>query len=131
MAAGGQVEIKVVADTSGFDSDLKGKLQGAGSAAESVGKGIGLALAAGAAVGGAALAGIISVGSEFENTLANIKATTGATDSQMQSFSKTAQALGSDVSLSGVSANDAASAMLELSKAGLSVTESQTAAKSG
>lgn len=130
MVAGGQVEVRVVADTAGFGDDLKSKLDGVGSAAESVGRGLGLALAAGAAVGGAGLAAVISIGSTFEDTLAKIGSQSGATAAQLEQVSKTAIALGSDTQLAGVSAQDAASSILELSKSGLSLADSQSAAKS-
>jgi len=65
----------------------------------------------------------------FEQGLNVLQAVTGATDQQMSALSKTAIALGNDISLPGTSAQDAATAMTELAKAGLSTQDAMDAAK--
>lgn len=57
------------------------------------------------------------------------QATTGATAQQMRDVSAAAKELGRDITLPGVSAGDAATAMSELAKAGLSVKESIAGAR--
>ena len=59
----------------------------------------------------------------FEQQLAILQATTRATSEDMKRFGQAAQNLGRDLSLPGVTANDAAVAMTELAKAGLSVDD--------
>lgn len=56
---------------------------------------------AGITVGvGAALAGTVSAGANFEKTLSSVKAMTGATDEQMAAMTKQAKALGADTKFS-------------------------------
>lgn len=82
---------------------------------------------------GDAAAGAISAGIEGAATLQGnlnlLGATSGATAKELDAISAKATALGSDLSLPGTSAGDAAAAMLELSKAGLSVADTMGAAK--
>lgn len=66
----------------------------------------------------------LGLASGFASQLNVLKVTSGATADQMERVSAAAQALGRDISLPGVSAVDAAQAMTELSKAGLSVEDS-------
>jgi TP901 family phage tail tape measure protein len=66
---------------------------------------------------------------QFEQTMNVLQATTGASEEEMAALSQTAIALGSDLELPGTSAADAGEAMLELSRAGLSVQESMDAAR--
>ncbi|RTL65904.1 MAG: phage tail tape measure protein [Pseudonocardiaceae bacterium] len=129
MAAGGIIEIKVVPDLSEFEGKLKQGVEGAAGDAEEASKGIGLAVAAAAAIVGAGLADVIKIGNEYQGTLNEIGAVSGASASKMQEVGNTAKALGSDLTLSGVSAADAAGAMLELAKGGLSVDQAMQAAK--
>lgn len=72
---------------------------------------------------------VVQQAADFEKKLNVLQATGGATDAQMKLVSATAIRLGSDVKLPGTSAADAASAMLELTKGGLSVQESMDAAR--
>jgi TP901 family phage tail tape measure protein len=65
----------------------------------------------------------------LEEQLNVFQATTGATNEQMQEVAKTARQLGADISLPGVSAADAASAMGQLARAGLSVRDSIAGAR--
>ena len=78
-------------------------------------------------VGGLAVA--IDKAGEFERVLNVFKATSGATAAQMKAVSKLAKQLGADITLPATSAKDAADAMLELSKGGLTVTQTMKAAR--
>lgn len=65
----------------------------------------------------------------FERTLNVLQATSGATAAEMAQISAKAKALGNDITLPAVSAKDAATAMLELNKAGLSINDTLNASK--
>jgi len=81
-----------------------------------------------AAIGGLAVASVNAAG-DFEKSLNIFQATTGATGDEMDRVSELAKKLGNDVKLPGTSAKDAADAMTELAKGGLSVRESMDAAR--
>jgi TP901 family phage tail tape measure protein len=125
----GRIRIAVEPDLKSFPGKLQSGLRGAAGIAGSVGKGIGLALAAGTALAGFGLKSVIDIGTQYQGKLNELQAVTGATGMQMQQVSKIAKALGSDMTLPATSAADAAAAMLELSKGGLSVADSMKAAK--
>lgn len=127
--AGGKIDILVDPDTKGFGSKLESGLKGATGAAARVGKGIALALAVGTAAAGFGLSAIISKGIEYQSNLNEMQAVTQATAIQMQQIGKVAKDLGADMSLPATSAADAAAAMVELAKGGLSVDASMKAAK--
>lgn len=76
-----------------------------------------------------AFKGIVVAGAQFEQQLNVFQAVSGATAKQMHQVGQEAKALGRDVRLPGVSAADAAAAMLELAKGGLTVTQSMEAAR--
>lgn len=123
---------KLMADTGQFDRALAGadrSLSGLGKAGGTAGALLKGGLAAGfaATVGGAGFA--IKAAGDFEQSLNLLEATSGATDKQMQAISRTAKQLGADTKLPATSAKDAADAMLELSKGGLSVTQTMKAAR--
>lgn len=86
------------------------------------------ALAAGVAIAGIA-AGVASVGMAYEDALNTFEVVSSATAQQMGQVSAKAKELGNDLTLPATSAADAAEAMTELAKAGLSVEESMDAAK--
>jgi len=71
-----------------------------------------------------AFAKSIQLATQFSQELNVFKVTVGATADEMARVSAEARKLGRDVSLPGVSAQDAAEAMTELAKAGLSVQDS-------
>ena len=71
----------------------------------------------------------VSAAGDFEQNLNVLQTASGATAAQMDQMRSMAVALGNDMTLPGASASDAATAMLELSKAGLSVTDTMDAAK--
>lgn len=127
--AGGKIDILIDPDTKGFGSKLESGLKGATGIAGKVGKGIALALAAGTAAAGFGLSAIISKGVEYQSNLNEMQAVTQATAIQMQQIGKVAKDLGADMSLPATSAADAAAAMVELAKGGLSVDASMKAAK--
>ena len=97
---------------------LKKLLEPVGSAMKLVGAG---ALAAGVAS--------VKMAGDYEQGLNIFKSVSGATAQQMAMVAAKARELGQDASLPGVSARDAANAMTELSKAGLSVNDTLAASK--
>lgn len=66
----------------------------------------------------------VSSAANLETQLNVFQATAGATADEMERVSETAKELGADITLPAVGAGDAAEAMTELAKAGLSVTDS-------
>jgi TP901 family phage tail tape measure protein len=77
----------------------------------------------------AGLASVIKIGAEYESSMNMLQAVTSATADQMKQADDLAIKLGNDLTLPGVSAKDAAEAMTELGKAGMSVAEAMAAAK--
>ncbi len=71
----------------------------------------------------------VSLASKLQSELAVFNVTAGATADQMETVREKALALGRDVTLPAVSAGDAAVALTELAKAGLSVQDSLDGAK--
>lgn len=118
--------IKITADTSGADQAAKKTdeaLQKIGKSSsqtqqdlDKVGSASGAAALA--IAGGFALA--VNTAANFEQGLSNIKAVSGATDAEMKKISDTALRIGKDTTFS---ATEAAQAIEELSKAGISVDD--------
>lgn len=73
--------------------------------------------------------GTVGAAASFEQRMNVLQQTAGASAQQMAQISAKAKQLGADLTLPATSANDAAAAMLELSKAGLSVADTMNAAK--
>jgi TP901 family phage tail tape measure protein len=71
----------------------------------------------------------IGFAASFASQLSVFQAVTGATADEMLRVGQTAQELGRDLSLPGVTARDAADAMTELAKAGLSVDQAIAATR--
>lgn len=71
----------------------------------------------------------ITATADFETTINTFGAVTKSTGPQLKQVSDLALKLGADITISGASASDAAVAMTELAKGGLSVADSMTAAK--
>lgn len=71
----------------------------------------------------------IKIGAEYESTMNMLQAVTTATAEEMKKADLIALQLGSDLSLPAVSANDAAIAMTELAKGGMTVSQAMAAAK--
>lgn len=106
--------------TARLDAALLGLRTAVGSTAV-----IGLgALALAAIAAGKAISASIKNFAQFQQELAVFRVTAGATADQMQAVREAATRLGADVRLPAVSAADAAVAMTELAKAGLSVEDS-------
>lgn len=74
-------------------------------------------------------AAVIKVGFEFEKSMNDLRAATKASGDELARATKLAKDLGNDLSLPAISANDAASAMTTLAKAGLSLEQSMQAVK--
>jgi TP901 family phage tail tape measure protein len=127
--AGGRIDIEVEPDLRGFDQKLGAGLRRSTGAIESVAKGIGVGIAAGAAVGAVGLKKVIDLGNEYTGNLNELQAVTQATGLQMAKVGQVAKDLGADMTLPATSAADAAAAMVELAKGGLSVDEAMQAAK--
>ena len=125
----GRIEIEVVPDLNQFPGKLSSGLRGVSGLAGSIGKGLGVAVAAGTAVAAVGLKQVITLGNEYQGNLNEIQAVSGATADQMRRVGDTAKALGGDLTLPATSAADAAAAMVELAKGGLSVDEAMKAAK--
>jgi TP901 family phage tail tape measure protein len=127
--AGGKVSILVDPDFTGFPGKLQAGLAGATGAASNAGRVIGMAIAAGTAVAAVGLQKVITLGITYEQNMNTLQAVTGATAAQMQAVGATASQLGSDLSLPATSAADAAAAMTELAKGGLTVDQAMQAAR--
>jgi TP901 family phage tail tape measure protein len=90
-------------------------------------------LGAGAVAVGAAAANTVKEGvglaADLEQSLNVLQQQSGATTAELGKIREQARALGADLTLPATSSNDAATAMLSLSKAGLSLSDSMGAAK--
>jgi TP901 family phage tail tape measure protein len=86
------------------------------------------AVALALAVGTAGTAAV-KASADLEQNLNVLAQVSGATNGQMKEMSRLSNDLGSDLTLPGVSAADAASAMTELAKAGLSVNDTMAASR--
>lgn len=123
-------QLKLVVDAV---DNASGVLGGIGSALGRVGDIVGTAIVGAFAAGGAAVAAFgatsLKNAADFEQGMNMLQAVSGATAEQMAALSARAIQLGADMTLPNTSAKDAAEAMLELSKAGLSVDQTMAAAK--
>lgn len=123
------LSVAVLADTSQAETSLSGFSDTLHSA------GVGALALGGAMTAGITLplAGIataaVSTAVDYQASMNMLQAVTGATAAEMDALGTLAQQLGADITLPGTSAADAAIAMLELSKAGLSVTDTMGAAR--
>lgn len=126
---GGRIDILVGPDLSDFPGRLAVGLRQQIPLASGLAKGIGLAIAGGLTLATIGFGAVIDKGIEFRSNLNELKSVSSATSVQMVAVGRTAQALGADLTLPATSSADAAAAMLELSKGGLSVQESMEAAK--
>jgi len=107
----GTLTARVALDTSPLSAGVKAAAMGFGL------------VAAGAA------AAIYKVGSAYESSLNTFQAVSSASAEQMKQVGAEAKKLGADMTLPATSAADAAKAMTELAKSGLSVDEALKAAK--
>lgn len=90
---------------------------------------VGGAVFAGIAAIGAAIHKTFTLGLTFTEQMNTLGAVTHATDGQMQHAAETAKALGNAIDIPNTSASDAADAMVELAKGGLSLDSSMKAAR--
>jgi TP901 family phage tail tape measure protein len=74
-------------------------------------------------LGAAAFGLAVHSAADLEHTISGVGAVSGATAPQLQQLSRLAVQLGQDTTLSGVGASDAAKAMEELAKGGVSVSD--------
>lgn len=130
------VKVVVSADVSAYKSAMQqaqqstdGLAEKGSSLGDTLKKGLALAGVGGGVVAlGAAIKGTIGLGVDLQTNLNTLGAVTGATGTQMAAVSKLAQQLGNDMTLPATSASDAAQAMVELAKGGLSVDDAMKAA---
>lgn len=124
-----QLMIKVSADTTEAESRLgsiSSRLDGFASSAARVGAVLTAGITAPMALIGRQA---MNLAAQFDANMNVLQATSGATAEQIESLRAEAEALGADLTLPATSAADAAEAMLELSKAGLSVNDTMAAAR--
>jgi TP901 family phage tail tape measure protein len=126
---GGKIEIDVEPNLNGFDGKVASRLRGLQGPLGSTAKGIELAVAGGIGLAAIGFKQVIDIGIEYQSSLNDLQAVSHATGDQMARVGATAKALGSDMSLPATSAADAAAAMTELAKGGLSVDQAMAAAK--
>src|SRR4249920_1500710 len=100
-----------------------------GTAARRAGKALAIGLGVGTIAAGVGLYKAVNAARSFQQELNVMEAVSGATGDQMARIQSLAIALGKDIRLPATSASDAAVAMTELAKGGLSVTDSMRAAR--
>jgi TP901 family phage tail tape measure protein len=128
VGAGGTAAAKGLKETSTAANALRGSLIGLSRVTPVTVFGLGLYGTAGIAAG-LAIKTLVSDTANFEKQLNTLQAITQITDDQLQQVRKTAIDLGGDTSLAAISAKDAADALTELAKAGLSVQDALAAAR--
>jgi TP901 family phage tail tape measure protein len=134
-----KITVEIVGDSKSLErafgksaatGDVWGKrMEGAGHAAGRTFKTAGLLVAGGAALMGVGLVKAANAAGDFQSELNVFQSVAGATGRQMKAVSDLAIKLGNDGKLPATSAKDAADAMLEEAKAGLSVGDSMHAAR--
>jgi len=129
----GEARVRIRPDTMGFLSDAQRDISRHGTA---LGRTFSGAFKAGSlALGGIAIAAglaaksTLDIGVTYQNSMNTLQAVSKASAATMEDVGATAKRLGSDISLPATSAADAAAAMTELAKGGLSVDEAMKAAK--
>lgn len=127
--AGGRIDVEIAPDFRLFPSRLESGLKSASGVAGALGRGLGLAVAGGTAIAAVGLSKVLQIGIEYTSQLNTLQSVTQATGVQMAQVGNLAKQLGADMSLPATSAADAAAAMTELAKGGLTVEQAMTAAK--
>ncbi|WP_336791766.1 phage tail tape measure protein [Gordonia malaquae] len=125
--AGGRIDIDVVLNDRDLARRLDGTLTRATSMASKAAGVLGVAFGGAAIVAG--LKSVAAAGMDYDQVMNQIRGTSGATDAEMRKLSETARQLGNDASIPATSARDAATAMLELGKGGLTVQQAMEAAR--
>lgn len=100
-----------------------------GAARGRSGLGLALGLGGGGFLAALGLGNTIGIGSEFQTSLNVAQVQLSLTTAEMEKLRKKSLELGNDIKLPGVSAKDAADAMLQLAKAGLNVTDTLAASQ--
>jgi TP901 family phage tail tape measure protein len=126
---GGRIDVIVAPSFDGFEGNLRKGLSAAAGVAKTAAVGLGAAITAGTAIAAVGFKKVLDLGIAYQDNLNELQAVSHATGAQMAQVSKVAIQLGDDMTLPATSAADAATAMLELTKGGLSVADSMTAAK--
>lgn len=129
---GGRIDVQVDFDTRAASKKLGRSLLGIGNEqGRNLGKTLGIAVAGGLAAAGVgkAISSTLKIGTQFQDQLNTLGAVTRANSKEMAAVRVQDRALGNDLSLPATSAKDAAEAMTELAKGGLSVDSSMKAAK--
>jgi TP901 family phage tail tape measure protein len=119
---------------SGVENALKGLDTGSKGAGAALGSMVSQVATAGAVVGGVLATGIgaaVKQAADFEHGLSAVGAASGASASEMQGLHDTALALGASTQLAGINATDAAQAMTQLAKGGVSVADIMGGAANG
>ncbi|MER7009888.1 phage tail tape measure protein [Saccharopolyspora sp. NPDC000359] len=129
QAAGLRALAEMIEAAPELAENFRHTLNTAGIMARSLGRGLSLGLVAGTAAAAAGLTQVIRLGNEYQSNLNELQAVTTATGADMQRVGRIANDLGSDLTLPATSAADAAAAMVELAKGGLTLDEAMTAAK--
>jgi TP901 family phage tail tape measure protein len=134
-----KIEVVIAGDTRGLERSLVAagrSVDGFGTRGSRLGHILGTSLKVGAyaAAGGVVALGYgmakaITSAGDFQKQLNILQAVSGATASQMKAIQAESIALGKDMKLPATSASDAAVAMTELAKGGLSVKDSMHAAR--
>lgn len=134
-----ELQVLISAQTADFKNQIRGvqsQLNGLDETSNKTGASLSklgnAAKVAFAAAGVAAATGIgaaLKSTATYESSLSQLKQASGATTDQMEKMSAITRKLGRDSDLAGVSASDVAEAMVELSKAGLSVNDTMAATK--
>lgn len=107
-------------------NEFSGQLEGTAERAKKIGG----ALSAGVTLPLAALgAAGLKTAREYDSAFQQLGAVSDATGAELEALDSKAQALGADLTLPATSAADAAEAMLELARAGLSVRETLDASR--
>jgi TP901 family phage tail tape measure protein len=112
-----------------IDDDLSGATKRTEARFAAFGSVATKALAVTGIAAGVAGAASVKMAGDFQQSLNIFKSVTGATAGQMAEVAAKSRELGKDIALPGISAKDAALAMVELAKAGLSVNQSLAASK--
>lgn len=124
--------------TKGAFGAVESSLSGLGKATSAAGSALGtiakVTTVAAVAVGGAlvtGLGGAVKSAMSFESAMSKVGAASQASSSEMKGLHDLALTLGSDLQLAGVDATDAALAMEELAKGGVSVSDQMGGATKG
>lgn len=103
-----------------------GNVQSLGSGFQNAGVGLSVGVTAPFIAG---FSKAIEIGSQYEQSMNMFAAVTNATADEMKKADELALQLGNDLTLPGISAKDAAEAMTELGKAGMTASEAMAATK--